>query len=1218
MQEPKGILAELQKLIALKSIDIDKIEDVKKDFKYEPIRYLLLNLQMGAKPEDATSKLLHSLFNDILKKKEQIFTEVKLISGGFADYRILENKVNPTQVELKPLFKRINKKLTIHQLKFQPHKEQVQKYLTENEYLILTNLDTAFLFNRDAIIDYEPFYEIKLIDLLTQFLTIDNLWDTVRRLDDKQIKPDLENQFFTDLKHWYNEFNKVTFELTNGYSKEELIVLFMNKIIFIKTLEDFGLIPYKFFEDQYFKKVRDWDTKGVKKIFDNFFGEIEDWFYTFYDTELFSVKVWDYLKKDVMTLDDETEPHLERFQSIFEKVMGFGEWEYSFGKGMIHYNYRKIDEDIFGKAYETFIAESRKDSGIFYTPKSITLYMVEKTIKQLFETPVNNIIEAIKDEDIAKAKQLLLEMRNIKVIDPSSGSGSFLIKALREIYSYYLKLDEPTSWVKDFKQQDVFSSIPKIVTETIKFRKLAFFQDKTDRRILLANIILNHIYALDIDERAIETAKTNIWKEAIKLEPPVFNFHKLPKNANHILPNLQTNFITADALYDVSIDKQIEVIETEFKDEIIELQRIRAAYISNHNQPQLLEPVKELKDKIRLRLIDEIAEFKLTAEGISKLATEGMTTDILKKLGKIENYEFENKYVYLSKINDLLKEQNNPIFNKLFIKYAERVNVLSKPTFIVAEFFFNYFDKEGNPKPESERGFDAVISNPPWEASKPVKKEYARMDKYDMDILEFNKWFSKKIKADEEFKSGWTDYQNHYAAYNEFMRRKYLKQGVGDTNFYKLFVERDLQIIKLKGYANLLIPSGIQTDKGCTELRKLIIKENTLTAISSFENKGYYEKEDDTNKTKLFPDVHPQFKYSITEIIKEKSEINYSFDSRFYLHHPEQLYKQQPIRCNAKMIEKFSKDNFSIMEFRSQKDYELCLKIRGEHQLLSDTEFRLRTEFHMTNDSKLFYNKKTTKGKNYLPLYEGKMIYQYHPVYNDNKYVLKQNDAHEVLLNKEIHRIRKLTDLSIGEIKSTFKSNAMLMDYNTNKLCYREISSSTNERTFIASIIPKNVFTNHKLIFAVNTSYSIVNNQLTQTLTNNLDLCFYMGLFNSLILNYYLRNKVSTSLSMYFIYELPVPEVSEKTKQTLAEKSFQLLYANSKKGQFEELGEAIGAKPRTIDAIEERADIEIIIAKELFGLTLEEWKYLTSTFVYGKSESKKELDQIIELSIEKY
>lgn len=46
-----------------------------------------------------------------------------------------------------------------------------------------------------------------------------------------------------------------------------------------------------------------------------------------------------------------------------------------------------------------------------------------------------------------------------------------------------------------------------------------------------------------------------------------------------------------------------------------------------------------------------------------------------------------------------------------------------------------------------------------------------------------------------------------------------------------------------------------------------------------------------------------------------------------------------------------------------------------------------------------------------------------------------------------------------------------------------------------------------------------------------------------------------------------------------------------------------------------RAELEVIIAKELYGLTSEEWDYLTSTFIYGdESDSKKELDLIFEQS----
>ena len=91
-------------------------------------------------------------------------------------------------------------------------------------------------------------------EFLTFFQQTDNLWDTVRRLEDVRVKVELEKEFFESLKYWYQELLVIDFDETNGLSKGELIVLLLNKIIFIKTLEDYGLILFRFLEDLYFTK----------------------------------------------------------------------------------------------------------------------------------------------------------------------------------------------------------------------------------------------------------------------------------------------------------------------------------------------------------------------------------------------------------------------------------------------------------------------------------------------------------------------------------------------------------------------------------------------------------------------------------------------------------------------------------------------------------------------------------------------------------------------------------------------------------------------------------------------------------------------------------------------------------------------------------------------------------------------------------------------------
>lgn len=47
----------------------------------------------------------------------------------------------------------------------------------------------------------------------------------------------------------------------------------------------------------------------------------------------------------------------------------------------------------------------------------------------------------------------------------------------------------------------------------------------------------------------------------------------------------------------------------------------------------------------------------------------------------------------------------------------------------------------------------------------------------------------------------------------------------------------------------------------------------------------------------------------------------------------------------------------------------------------------------------------------------------------------------------------------------------------------------------------------------------------------------------------------------------------------------------------------------------ERAALEVFIARELYGLSLEDWKHLTGTFTFGSGTTKAELDEIIRQSL---
>ncbi|HEY3875586.1 MAG TPA: N-6 DNA methylase [Candidatus Kapabacteria bacterium] len=1128
MSAPLTPLESIDLLVKNKIIPVGPLDDQEMfALAYGPVREYIDNLRNATKPETATHDLFRDLIRDVLKV--DVGHEVS-VERGAVDYMLRQENANPIAFELKPLFYFDKDRLTLDAdpIIWKNHTIQIQKYLKSNEYVILTDLRNAYLFNRMALIDYKPFETIAFTDLVNRFATSENMWDSLRRIEDQTVKVDLDKSFFEDLKKWYDALDKVAITVEDGFTKKELIVLLLNKIIFIKTLEDYGLVNFRHLLDEYDRNKDRWNSKGSIRILEHFFKEIEEFFYEYYNTELFEVPFWKYVVK--------TDKNAQLLLSTFEQVIGTDNWARTYSQGMVHYNYRQIDEDIFGKAYETFIAEEKKDEGIYYTPKSITAYMAKKLVEQLFGNGVSAVIAALDKDNIKfdEAHRIMRQIESIKIIDPTSGSGSFLIKVLREIYAQYQRIVEATDWVSRTEKDELFygDKAPANYRQTVAFRN-EFLLRPNQRIQHIARLILLHIYAVDKDERALDTAKANMWKEAIKLNPKVYNYRKL-NEISHILPNLELNFVKGDSLAEVPFEAQVKTLSP-FKTELAELHRLREAYLSDPFNPELVQPAVELRQKLAVALDTAHPEPK-------------------------------------------------------------------RQLFLCLEFFHVFFDKDGSPLDNSQWGFDGAISNPPWEALKPVRKEYANIAKGSRDVVNFSEWFKNELERDASFKQGWEEYKRHYAEYSNFLRSRYTHQGKGDPNYYKYFLERDIEIVKQNGAVAILIQSGFQTDVGCKDLRDFILRENSLDEISSFENKGYeFEFDGEIKRTKLFPDVHPQFKFSILLIEKQKSDVEAKFKGRFYLHHPDDLYNVQPIPYSPLELERFSPINFAIMEFRSERDREICERIRNEHPILKDLGYRFYTEMHMTNDSGLFIraNTKTAEKPDSLPVFEGKMIHQYRSNYDVPRFFINRKKGEEQIRRKiESHFNSQVTE------STDFK-----IDTHEIRLGIRAVARSTDERTIIASLLPENTFVGNSVICVQNFHYKVSNGRVKESLIPRDELFYLLAILNSLTLNYYIRNKISANVSISFLYEMPVPKAKAALKTRIVELSRQLLLASDTKGYFSELG-----KVKKIDPISARAELEVLIARDLYGLDVKDWEDLTSTFTYGSDSTREELDSIIAAS----
>ena len=184
----------------------------------------------------------------------------------------------------------------------------------------------------------------------------------------------------------------------------------------------------------------------------------------------------------------------------------------------------------------------------------------------------------------------------------------------------------------------------------------------------------------------LKQLKLTFGKKQLSLIREFITTKNLNGENNHILPNLELNFICGDTIADLPIDLQLKIISEEFSSEIKRLHEIRSGYLNNPFYPDLIDEALGIKRKIFERL-------------------------------KIELPLIEN------------------------------------PVFVCMDFFFCYFDEEGKILEEEKRGFHGAIGNPPWEAIKPVEKEFARKGKGEIDILTFKKWFEEKLTTDDEFRA---------------------------------------------------------------------------------------------------------------------------------------------------------------------------------------------------------------------------------------------------------------------------------------------------------------------------------------------------------------------------------------------------------------------------------------------------------------------------------
>ena len=319
-------------------------------------------------------------------------------------------------------------------------------------------------------------------------------------------------------------------------------------------------------------------------------------------------------------------------------------------------------------------------------------------------------------------------------------------------------------------------------------------------------------------------------------------------------------------------------------------------------------------------------------------------------------------------------------------------------------------------------------------------------------------------------------------------------QGSGKVYTYKLFAEAAYHLLRDGGRLGMLVPSGIYTDQGTTELRKTFLQRCSWEWCYGFENRA-----------KLFP---IDSRYKFVPIVVERGGSTESVNVAFMRHDVTEWERpgEHVVELAVKDIQRFAAATWSFMELKDGRDLDIVDRIYADHRLLSrvvaDAGGTYSQELNMTSDAKHFVSRSRLEDEGllaadddtrdprvrarlravgYLPLYEGKCFRLHDPYY---------------------HEVRKFVRVAtaVAEVESEA--------WKLPRLCMRTVGRSNDQRTYIVGVMPPTVHGNS----------SPTINHLRWP-----DVLLLNGILGRLVVDYVVRMKVSANLNWFYLETIPIP-----------------------------------------------------------------------------------------------
>jgi len=603
---------EINKIVddAFEKIKFDKKGKIKEDDK----KLSSSDLKDEASPEPFTKeniirKVIELLDIEILpEKKFKIWDKRRNV-----DYRLKNSQGQKFLLEAKPINAKLFKDKKSGAVKQIKGVFKLAEAKEEYEFGIATDGLRWVFISKDGEVAQE-------LNLREDYLKIKELLTSERKV----ISPEVEEEITDKFYQWYeallhggayknhdDERRKISEEdcLVNNIvraeeeDREQIAQIIMDRLIFIKFLQSKGIIPFNVLgylsemeEDILNDKLKELflhvlNTKEDSRVdIDSKFEDIP-----YLNGSLF-------LRSKVESENPDYHIQAEILQRIIDFLNSF-----KFVHREDLSQKQVLDPKILGYIFERAMTSAeRKSTGSYYTPRKITKYISENTIKPSILKRANEILEekGYKENELLEEINQIYSLRdttlsevfqdltnNLKICDNACGSGAFLLAASNVLLKIYRNINEELG----------------LGNSEVGLRKI---------------ILKNNIYGVDINPNAIEIAKLRLWLWLVDAYDP---------DEIEPLPNLDYNIKEGNSLVGYVDIKQFTEKKVDLND-FINLEKSLST---------LLKKRERKINKYKSASGEKSRKFKKEVNQLDKKIKQELDKSLYKELQQETDIEYE-------------------------------------------------------------------------------------------------------------------------------------------------------------------------------------------------------------------------------------------------------------------------------------------------------------------------------------------------------------------------------------------------------------------------------------------------------------------------------------------------------------------------------------------------------------------------------------------------